>query len=398
MDVGHFCFRIRLRLPIKISVIGGCVKIQISAIALVLSSALWAGPREDAYKMHNRLTGTPPSNDVLLEMESLISQGNAEAAARLAMENKNFINIIIKNWAKPFTNREQTSRVELNDYAATIMGAVRDDIRFDRVLYDDILYTVSGQMTAYSSTDNTHYKSAEDSLVDFSTALTQVQQSSLTGLPATATSGVLTTRAAGESFYSAGTNRRVNRYTFMNYLCHDYEDLHDTSIPDYKVRRDVERNPGGDSRTYKNTCVGCHAGQDSIAGAYAFYDFPTNKLEYNPGTVSPKINAINNYKDGHQVVDDSWFNLWKVGVNSSKLGFKGASQGNGARSLNSMLTKSQAFSQCMAKKVFKLVCKKEAVNTDDVNFVNSQAQNFESNYSLRTLIAKTSAGCLINED
>lgn len=333
-----------------------------------------------------------------MEMEQLIAQGNGVGAARLAMKNKNFINIVIKNWAKPFTNREQTSRVELNDYAATIMGAVRDDISFDRILYDDIMYTVSGSATAYSPMDNNHYKEAETSLVDFSDKLTRVQQSSLTGLPAMATSGVLTTRAAGESFYSAGTNRRVNRYTFMNYLCNDYEDLHDTSIPDYKVRRDVERNPGGDSRTYKNTCVGCHAGQDSIAGAYAFYDFPTNKLEYNQGKVAPKINAIVNYKDGLQVVDDSWFNLWKVGVNSSKLGFRGASNGNGARALNSMLTKSQAFSQCMAKKVFKLVCKKDAVNTDDVNFVQSQAQSFESNYSLRTLIAKTSAGCLINED
>lgn len=374
------------------------MRIQLTAITLLASTALFAGPREDAYKMHNRLTGTPPAAGVLLEMEQLISQGNAEGAARLAMEHKNFINVVIKNWAKPFTNREQTSRVELNDYAATIMGAVRDDIRFDRVLYDDIMYTVQGQTAAYSPENNDHYKNAETALVDFSTALRQVQQSSLTGLPSQATSGVLTTRAAGESFYTAGTNRRVNRYTFMNYLCHDYEDLHDTSIPDYKVRRDVERNPGGDSRTYKNTCVGCHAGQDSIAGAYAFYNFPTNKLEYSQGTVTPKINAINNFKDGHQVVDDSWFNLWKVGVNSSKLGFRGASQGNGARSLNSMLTKSQAFSQCMAKKVFKLVCKKDAVNTDDVKFVEDQASSFESNYSLRTLIAKTSAGCLINED
>ena len=252
-------------------------KHQLCLLMVFVSLPALAGPKEQAWKLHNRLAGVPPvktaGNDPLRDMEIAIQGGRPEDAAEIAIQNPNFYNIVLKNWIKPWSNREQTSRVELNDYVATVLGIIRDDVPFTEVLSGDILYTVNGATPAYSFSNNDHYEDAEDRNLNLMTSLMKQTQSALTGLPANAVSGVITTRAAGDAFFSAGTNRRVNRFNFINYLCRDYEALHDVNIADFRVRRDVERNPGGDSRTYKTKCVGCHAGQDALGGAYAFYDF-----------------------------------------------------------------------------------------------------------------------------
>lgn len=360
-----------------------------------------ATPKEQAWKLHNRIAGVPPAPATLAIMTKSIQDGVPEAAVEEAMKNKNFYNIVLKNWIKPWSNREQTSRDELNDFTATVIGIIKDDIPFNKVLSEDIIYTVNGSTTAYSTTDNNHYKNAEAQNADLSTLLMSQSQSALTGLPPEAVSGVLTTRAAGAAFYSAGTNRRVNRFTFMNFLCHDYEALHDINLPQDRVRRDVERNPGGDSRTFLNKCVGCHAGQDGLGGAYAFYDFVGGKLVYTPGIVVTKMNHNVYYKDGFVTTDDSWVNYWSTGQNQEKLHFAGTGpiRGKGVKELGSMLTASKGFSQCMAKKVFQLVCLKDPINTDDVAMMKSFADKFEqSNYDMKDLIINTSVGCIINED
>ena len=364
----------------------------------VLSSA-YAGPREQAWKLHNRIAGVPPKEDVLDTMESLIAQGNAEQAAYEAMENPNFYNITLKNWIKPWSNRDQTPRVPLNDYVATILGVIKDDTAFDRILYDDIIYIVNGQATAYSNTNNDHYRNAENAQTNLMDTLVVRPQSQITGLASAATAGVTTTRNSGENYFQAGTNRRVNRFIFMNYLCKDYEDLHDITIPDFRVARDVERNPGGDSRTYKNRCVGCHAGQDALRGAYAYYNFGGGQLTYNQGQVQGKFNQNNYFPQGFVTTDDSWINTWATGQNAG-LGWRGNTTGNGAKSIGMMFARSKAFSSCMAKRVFRLVCMKDAVSSEDAAKVATLATTFEANneYSMKKLIAKTSAGCVVNEN
>lgn len=365
-----------------------------------LSLQLMAGPREQAWKLHNRLAGIPPKQDVLNDMSAAISQGDPEAAARIAMENPSFYNITLKNWIKPWSNRDQTPRVPMNDYVATILGVIRDDTPFDKILYDDIIYIVDdATLPVYSNTDNNHYRNAETQNLDFRDTLVVRKQSDITGTPAAGIAGVTTTRNAGENYFSAGTNRRVNRFIFMNYLCKDYEDLHDITIPDFRVARDVERNPGGDSRTYKNRCVGCHAGQDGLRGAYAYYNFTGGRLAYTPGQVQGKMNQNNYFPQGFVTTNDGWINLWATGQNAS-VGWRGATSGSGAQSIGMMFAKSKAFSQCMARKVFKLVCMKDAVNPDDVTKITALATEFESNnkYSMKDLIAKTSVGCVVNEN
>ena len=367
------------------------------SFSLLNLSAL-AGDRELAWKLHNRIAGVPPKINVLNQMTSMIAQGDAEGAAYVAMENPNFYNVTLKNWIKPWSNRDQTPRVAFNDYVATILGIIRDDVSFDKILYDDILYVVdNGNLPAYSNTDNQHYQNAENQRLDFMNTLVVKRQSDLTGIPSNAVAGVTTTRSSGENYFQAGTNRRVNRFIFMNYLCKDYEDLHDITVPDFRVARDVERNPGGDSRTYKNRCVGCHAGQDALRGAYAYYNFGNGRLNYNQGQVQGKFNQNNYFPQGFVTTNDSWINLWATGQNAA-LGWRGNNSGNGAQSLGLMFSQTKAFSSCMARKVFKLVCMKEAKSSEDVAFVNQEANDFESGYNMKRLIAQTSAGCVINEN
>jgi hypothetical protein len=277
---------------------------------------------------------------------------------------------------------------------ATAIGLVRDDIRFDQVLYGDHLYiSNANNAPPYDIENNDHYEYLEDNRISLATTLQRVNQSTTTGIAETA--GVLTTRASGEAFLSAGTNRRLTRFTFMNFLCRDFEALHDTTIPDVWVRRDVDRAPGGDSRAYKNKCVGCHAGQDALGGAFAYFNWDGDKVVYTNNNVQDKVNANNLFNEGHVVSDDSWENLWVKGQNAV-LGWRGSQSGTGPTSFGRMLSASKAFSQCMAEKSFKLVCLKEPQSATDIAAVASMADSFEESgtYSMKDLIGKTSTLCL----
>ena len=51
-----------------------------------------------------------------------------------------FYNNTIRNMATPWTNRDQTVFVPLNDYTATVVGMVRDNVPFNTLLSADLLY------------------------------------------------------------------------------------------------------------------------------------------------------------------------------------------------------------------------------------------------------------------
>lgn len=389
---------------------------------------------EKAYRLHNRLAGVPPTPQTLTAMVNALNANSGrrgyENAAAIAMEHKEFYNTTLKNFFKPFTNQAKTSRVSLNDMTATLVGAVRDsDTKpFSRVLYDDVIYV--GPALENNNTDNNsvnrasnrnyqpdrneHYEVIEDRGLNLRDVLVERRQTEniktetnpmvnpdnspilVNGNDGSA--GVLTSRAYAEEFFSAGTNRRVTRYTFMNFMCKDFEDLHDTSIPDFKVARDVDRAPGGDSRVYKNTCVGCHAGQDALRGALAYYDFSGNRISYTPGNVRDKMNRGVVFSEGHQTVDDSWINTWAQGQNAN-LGWRGATSGNGMKEWGQMFAASRAFSECMATRVFKLVCYRNPTEDDDADFIKTMADQFEAggDYNMKSLIQKSAAKCIEDE-
>lgn len=380
-----------------------------------------AGLREQAKRLHDRIAGVPADATTLDAMEVSINAGNPKAAAQLALDNPAFYNVTLKNFVTPWTNEEQTPFAPLNDYTATVIGVVRDNLDFRRILYDDILYVGKGTLglPAYSVSNNAHYEALEKQGVDLKASLVKSTQSTVTGLPAAATSGVITSRAAARAFFIDGTNRAMFRFTFMNHLCNDLEQIKDVTRSPDRVRQDVSRSPGGDSRIYLNSCVGCHAGMDPMTQAYAYYDYQydhdadpdaiNGRLSYNgPGMIDPDtrtrvkkkylINA-GNFKYGYATPDDRWDNYWRNGPNAL-LGWDTNHQslpgsGSGAKSLGIELANSEAFARCQVKKVFNAVCFRDPVNSADRNKIDAITTAFKgSNYNLKRVFEDAAIYCM----
>jgi hypothetical protein len=338
-------------------------------------------------------------------MEALVAGGNALGAANIATQNAQFYNVTLKNMAVPWTNRDQTVFAPLNDYVATFIGMVRDDVPFNTALSADLTYTVNGVTPAASASNNDHYVNAEDNAVNLMTALQPAAQSSISGIPPPATAGFLTSRAASEAFFIDGTNRAMFRFTMMNHMCRDMEQVHDTSLPPDMIRQDVSRSPGGDSRIFLNNCIGCHSGMDPLARAFAYYDYDNGtaeapgsmRLVYTAGTVQPKyFNNNTNFAPGFITPDDAWTNRWRKGQNSL-LGWSGTlpGKGNGAKSMGEELANSNAFAQCQVEKVFKTVCFRAPGNAADRSQVATMTSSFKNNgYRLKQVFAESAVYCM----
>lgn len=377
--------------------------ILLAALGLLCTGMLSvavAGPREQAKRIHDRLAGVPPTDSVLQQMETAIGNGDPQGAADIAMENPNFYNVTLKNFAAPWTNRDRSVFVPLNDYIATVVGMIRDDVPFDTLLSADLLY-IGGPglgLPPYSNSNNDHYVQMETQGQDMMTGLVATTQSSLTGLPPNATAGIMTTRAAAEAFFIAGTNRAMFRFTLLNHMCNDMEQLLDLKRTPDRIRQDVSRSPGGDSRLFLNNCIGCHSGMDPMAQAFAYYNFnaATGSIEYTPGVVQPKyFNNEANFPFGYRTPDDHWDNYWREGQNR----FLGWDQsrpgsGNGAKSLGEELAASDAFASCQVKKVFRAVCLRAPEDAADRSRVAQMTSMFQTNYSMKQTFAEAAVYCM----
>ena len=368
--------------------------------SVVLASIATADPREQAKRIHDRLAGVPPTEAVLQSMENAISMNNPQAAAAIAMDNPSFYNVTLKNFAAPWTNREQSVFVPLNDYIATVIGMIRDDVPFNTLLSADIVYVGAGSLglPAWSNSNNAHYEQMEQQGADLMTGLVQMPQSSVNGLPPAATAGVMTTRAAAEAFFVAGTNRAMFRFTLLNHMCNDLEQVMDVKLPPDRIRQDVSRSPGGDSRLFLNNCIGCHTGMDPMAQAFAYYNFnvDSGSIEYTPGQVQPKyFNNDANFPFGFVTPDDSWENYWRSGQNRF-LGWDPGlpGSGSGAKSLGEELGNSAAFASCQVKKVFRAVCLRAPENANDRTAVNQMITSFTSGYNMKQTFADAAVYCM----
>lgn len=388
------------------------------AMAFVLMCAAlkaYAGPFEQAKRMHDRLAGVPPSEAVLNVMAQKIAAGKDLEAAHIAMDNDAFYRVTLKNWVAPWTNRDENVFVPLNDYIATVMGLTMKNMDFRQVLQGDIVFVGENISPAYAANNNAHYEALENANVKYQQVLVQRKQSELTTLPASAAAGVLTSRAAAKAFFINGTNRAQLRFTLKNFLCHDLEQLHDvTRVPD-RIRQDVSRSPGGDARLFLNGCLGCHSGMDPLAQAFAYYDFKHDAdqdltgeqgyLVYNQdGMLDPKtasrvqakywINSTT-FPYGYITQNDHWDNYWRAGINQH-LGWSAeGGSGDGAASLGAELANSKAFAQCQAEKVFKAVCLQPPKNQTDRIQVAAMVNVFTENnrYQLKDLFASAAAYC-----
>jgi hypothetical protein len=373
----------------------------IGSVLAIVATPASATPREQAKRIHDRLAGVPATDTVLGQMESDVVAGRADLAAETAMNNSSFYNVTVKNWVAPWTNRDMSVFVELNDYVATVAGMARDDVPFNTVLSDDILYIGNSGLglPAYSMGNNDHYRQMELQGVDMRTDLVRTTQSSVTSLPPAATAGVMTSRAAAEAFFIAGTNRAMFRFTLINHLCHDMGQVQNTSYAPDRIRQDVSRSPGGDSRVFLNGCIGCHNGMDPMAQAFAYYDFDETSasIQYTAGAVHSKyFNNDANFPQGFATPDDAWENRWREGQNAL-LGWDPnlPGTGAGAKSLGQELGNSDAFAECQVQKVFKAVCLRDPVDDPDRTRITTMVTNFRSsNYRLKTVFSDAAVYCM----
>ena len=379
-----------------------------AAGALLLSAtALAANPdAAQATRIYNRIAGIPPTP---AQITSMIAT-DPVSAALIATQDPAFYNNTIRNLAAPWTNRSQSVFVPLNDYTATVVGMVRDNVPFNTLLSADLVYIAdsSAGVPAYSPGNNNMYQTMDDNNVDLKAHLQSSPQSALTGIPATATAGVLTTRGAANAFFMDGTNRRMFRFTMLNHLCNDLQTVMDITRPPDRIRQDVTRSPGGVSTLFLNNCIGCHSGMDPMAQAFAYYQYnytvatdPTGavagQLVYTAGQVQPKYHINNtNFPQGFNTPDDSWTNRWRTGPNEI-LGWSGSltGSGSGAKSLGMELENSATFTSCQVTRVFKDVCLRAPNTPADITQVGSMIASFQAhNYSLRQPFAEAAAYCM----
>jgi hypothetical protein len=388
----------------------------VAALALLAGTALAAGPNANqATRIYNRIAGVPPT---AAELAQMLASADPVTAALIATNDPAFYNGTIRNMAAPWTNRDQSVFVPLNDYTATVVGMVRDNVPFNTLLSADLVYIAGSAATsayglpAYSPANNDLYQSMDDNNVDLSSKANLVSstQSAITGIPAAATAGVMTTRGAASAFFVNGTNRAMFRFTMMNHLCDDLPTIMDTTRPPDRIRQDVTRSPGGVSSLFLTNCVGCHSGMDPMAQAFAYYNFsypaseigatawPIGQIVYTAGQVQPKYSINNtNFPQGFVTPDDSWTNRWRTGPNQV-LGWAGglAGSGQGAKSLGVELESSQAFASCQVTRVFKDVCLRAPSSSADVSQVTTMITSFQNGYNLRQVFAQSAAYCMGN--
>jgi len=426
---------------------GGAMQKTFSALSLIIASSLFSGavwsatPAElnQAKRIHERLTGVPPTDADLNAMADLIAgpgslggYSGLEAAAYYAIttsqRKSEFYTTHLKNFFVQYTNIDDNPLPFLNDAAATMIGMVRDDVPFDQALYGDILY-IPGT-GGYSASNNNSYEALDRSHADLSNlsvlqASTQSAHSPVTGLEGSTPkfAGVTTTRAWGEAYYSAGTNRRVLRSITMNFMCRDLEQLKDTTRSPDRIRQDVTRSPGGDSSIYLSSCMGCHAGMDPLTGAFAYYEWADDHLTYNShikhnpdGGVLHKflINA-GNFPQGYITHDESWENYWREGKNA-ELGWGESTltaastqppkinppngtgltnSGTGPKTMGEEVASSKAFGDCQVERVYLDICKHAPTDADS-DAVNAIQDAFRVGFDMKDVFIKTAAMCAGN--
>jgi len=177
------------------------------------------------------------------------------------------------------------------------------------------------------------------------------------------------------------------------------EQVMDPTRPPDRIRQDVSRSPGGDSRVFLNNCIACHSGMDPMAQAFAYYDFDetAGRLMYTAGQVQEKyFHNKDTFKQGYSTPDDHWDNRWRSGRNSL-LGWDPQlpGSGTGAKSLGQELAHTDAFARCQVQKVFRTVCFRAPSDKPDFAKIDAMAASFKSNgYQMKRVFAEAAAYCM----
>ncbi len=324
----------------------------------------------------------------------------------------------LKNWATPWTNEEGDVFAPLNDYTAMVIGLIRDGdsgADFRTLLSSDNFYVGANSLglTGYSRSNNDHYEELEAgdfNLGDLAVLVSRPQTSNGPMTDDRGVAGIFSTRAAARAFFYLGSNRAMLRFALKDHLCNDMEQLLDVDRPTNRIRQDVSRSPGGDSRVYLSNCMGCHNGMDPLVQAFAYYEYEFTEgnedggqLVYTHGVVQDKyFNNDKTFEPGYRTPDDRWTNHWRQGANVELLGWTttipgGAiyTEGYGAKTMGQELASSDAFASCQVKKAFRHVCLREPAEADRnvSNGIEDIVAGFKVDGNMKQVFAEVAAYC-----
>ena len=136
----------------------------------------------------------------------------------------------------------------LNDYTATVIGMVRDDVPFNTLLSADLVYVgkraspacrPTPRPTTITTRPGDHAASDLKSGPDHRRRSQPSPACRLRPPPASSPRG-----PPPQAFFIAGTNRAMFRFTMLNHLCRDMEQVKDTTRPPDRIRQDVSAQPG----------------------------------------------------------------------------------------------------------------------------------------------------------
>jgi hypothetical protein len=197
--------------------------------------------------------------------------------------------------------------------------------------------------------------------------------------------GVITSRAAGQVYWRAGTNRRPVPYFVMkNLLCNPIDKVADNTIPKDAIRQDVQRAPAGKGSEpdFNNKCAGCHASLDpaSNAGCYTDWDDAAGRLFQTPGQIRPKCTRTDQVPPvGAPPMSD----YWEFRFRHEDLGWNGPRSGNGLNALGRAFAEADSFPKCMASHVFTALCNHAPETNDELSAVESAAGEFSKDGRFR---------------
>lgn len=383
---------------------------------------------QESKKLLERISGSkiPGDHPLLAQMEEKLAQGDRVGAARIALDHPNFYNLTVKQMALKLSTRELTIAQKLNDFAASYIGVTRDNLDARLLLTGNFHYAAAaGVVSSQDITrSNAHYELLDDAAgqrrIDLGAVLQRVNGQLLASqtqgnIANPDPAGVLTSRAFLGAHAIAGTNRRPVEYAMKVFMCVDMAEWSDTGSSDARVGRDIDRMPGGDAVRYLTTCKGCHTGMDGFRGAFARWDWAAegfslhatvhtdNRFDRFMNGVSKKMNHNNTtYPSGHVTTNASWVNFARAPANAALFGWRGTPAavegGTDVKGFATLIANSKRFSQCMVKRVFEAVCRKDVEIASNPGYFEAQATAFESGgYLLKELFAQVAVSPECNQ-
>lgn len=385
-----------------------------------------------AQTLFTRITGTktPIDNPMIGQMADLIDSNQAMAAAGLATQDSNFLNITVRDMGSRMSNREEVISAPLTDFTATLIGIVRDGVDARAMVNSNITYVADPTKAAVPSnqvrdllTSNRHYEALEAGKFDLKKVLvpsTQFVYDGTKAVPHPDPAGLITSRSFMEAHAIAGTNRRLVEYSFREFLCTPIDKWADSNGSDGPIGRDIDRFPGGSHSKFTTSCRACHSRMDPLRSAFAYMTFSNSFAKHsmivnrlaadsngedmnmgmamgltaadpfwltdegkkdaqNVAFVAKKMNHnFHVFPGGRVIKSDAFSNAAIDTWGQSYFGWRGKTTGRGIKEFGTMIGNAEQFSRCLAKRVFTSVCKREPQSFDDA-LIKKSAEEFESN-------------------